>query len=46
MTTTQRFIHVVEIFTQNAALGATAVLLLRPRRARTMAAPPRVPGAA
>ena len=46
MTTTQRFIHVVEIFTQNAALGATAVLLLRPRGARTTAAPPQVAGAA
>ncbi len=29
---TQRFIHIVEILTQNASLGVTAVLLLRPRR--------------
>ena len=28
---TQRLIHIVEIFTQNASLGVTAVLLLRPR---------------
>jgi hypothetical protein len=31
MGATQRLIHVVEIFTQNASLGITAVLLLRPR---------------
>jgi hypothetical protein len=31
MGTAQRMIHVVEIFTQNAALGITVVLLLRPR---------------
>ena len=30
MGATQRFIHVVEIFTQNFSLGVTAVLLLRP----------------
>jgi hypothetical protein len=29
-----RFIHTVEILTQNATLGITAVLLLRPRRER------------
>ncbi len=29
MGATQRFIHIVEILTQNAALGATAVVLLR-----------------
>ena len=29
---TQRFIHIVEILTQNASLGVTAVLLLRPTR--------------
>ena len=29
----QRFIHIVEILTQNASLGITAVLLLRPRTA-------------
>lgn len=28
---TQRLIHIVEIFTQNASLGVTVVLLLRPR---------------
>jgi hypothetical protein len=33
MGTAQRFIHIVEIFTQNVSLGATAVLLLRPRSA-------------
>jgi hypothetical protein len=32
MGTAQRMIHIVEIFTQNAALGVTAGLLLRPRR--------------
>ena len=31
MGATQRFIHTVEIFTQNFSLGVTAVLLLRPR---------------
>jgi len=31
MGATQRFIHIVEIFTQNFSLGFTAVLLLRPR---------------
>jgi hypothetical protein len=31
MGTTQRIIHIVEIFTQNALLGVTVVLLLRPR---------------
>jgi hypothetical protein len=28
----QRMIHVVEIFTQNAPLGITAALLLRPKK--------------
>jgi hypothetical protein len=32
MTTTQRVIHIVEIFTQNCSLGITAGLLLRPKR--------------
>jgi hypothetical protein len=32
MGSTQRFIHIIEILTQNAALGVTAVLLLRPAR--------------
>jgi hypothetical protein len=31
MAAPQRLVHIVEIFTQNAALGATAALLLRPR---------------
>ncbi len=31
MNDTQRFIHIVEIFTQNFPLGVTAVLLLRPK---------------
>jgi hypothetical protein len=31
---TVRFIHVIEILTQNASLGITAVLLLRPKQAR------------
>jgi hypothetical protein len=30
---TQRFIHIIEILTQNAPLGITAVLLLRPKQA-------------
>jgi hypothetical protein len=34
---TQRLIHTVEIFTQNFSLGATTVLLLRPRSARMTA---------
>jgi hypothetical protein len=33
----QRFIHTVEIFTQNFSLGVTAVLLLRPRSASVAA---------
>ncbi len=32
---TQRFIHTIEILTQNASLGITAVLLLRPKQARS-----------
>jgi len=31
---TLRFIHTIEILTQNASLGITAVLLLRPKQAR------------
>lgn len=38
MGTAQRIIHIVEILTQNAALGVTAVLLLRPRSAPPVAA--------
>ena len=38
MGTAQRFIHIVEILTQNAALGITAVLLLRPGSAPATAA--------
>jgi hypothetical protein len=33
----QRYIHIVEILTQNAGLGITAVLLLRPARRSTVA---------
>jgi hypothetical protein len=40
MGTTQRFIHIVEIFTQNFSLGVTAVLLLRPRSVPVAANPP------
>jgi hypothetical protein len=32
MTSTQRFIHIIEIFTQAFTLGVTAGLLLRPKR--------------
>ena len=32
MTGTQRFIHIIEIFTQAFTLGVTAGLLLRPKR--------------
>jgi hypothetical protein len=40
MVATQRFIHTIEILTQNASLGITAVLLLRPRQApRTVDTP-------
>ena len=38
MVTAQRMIHIVEILTQNASLGITAVLLLRPRSAPAAAA--------
>lgn len=34
MVTSQRLIHIVEIFTQNFSLGVTAVLLLRPAAPR------------
>ncbi len=37
---TQRFIHIAEIFTQNASLGVTAVLLLRPKPATLAASSP------
>jgi hypothetical protein len=37
MVTPQRYMHIVEIFTQNFALGVTAVLLLCPRAARIAA---------
>jgi hypothetical protein len=33
----QRYTHIVEIMTQNVSLGVTAVLLLRPRRAKARA---------
>lgn len=35
MVTAQRYIHIVEIFTQNFSLGVTAVWLLRPGAAKT-----------
>ena len=38
MGTAQRMIHIVEILTQNAPLGITSVLLLRPRSAPVAAA--------
>jgi hypothetical protein len=34
----QRYIHIVEIFTQNFSLGVTAVWLLRPRAAKSTGA--------
>ena len=34
MVTAQRYIHIVEIMTQNVPLGITAVLLLRSRTAK------------
>jgi hypothetical protein len=34
MVTAQRYIHIVEIFTQNFSLGMTAVWLLRPKTAK------------
>ncbi len=40
MGTTQRIIHVFEILTQNAPLGITAGLLLRPKAAVRAASPP------
>jgi hypothetical protein len=33
MSAAQRFMHVIEIFTQNFSLGVTATLLLRPKKA-------------
>jgi hypothetical protein len=36
MVTAQRYIHIVEIFTQNFSLGVTAVFLLRPKKARVV----------
>ena len=40
MGTTQRMIHVVEILTQNASLGITAALLLRPKATARVASSP------
>jgi hypothetical protein len=40
---TQRFIHTIEILTQNASLGITTVLLLRARQARSGADLPVAP---
>ncbi len=43
MVTAQRYIHIVEIFTQNFSLGVTAVLLLRPRDATASNMQPSAP---
>jgi hypothetical protein len=43
MGTTQRMIHIVEILTQNASLGITAGLLLRPKAAARAASSPEAP---
>jgi len=40
MTTSQRYIHIVEILTQNALLGITATLLLRPKATAAVASLP------
>jgi hypothetical protein len=45
MVAPQRFIHIVEIFTQNFSLGVSAVFLLRPRAARAAIAMQSVPTA-
>jgi len=45
MVTAQRYIHIVEIFTQNFSLGITAVLLLRPRAERRVTKMEAVPSA-
>jgi len=45
MIAAQRYIHIIEIMTQNVSLGVTAVLLLRPRAAKTAAAMRAVPTA-
>jgi hypothetical protein len=37
MVPAQRFIHIIEILTQNALLGITAVQLLRPKQAAVTA---------
>jgi len=41
----QRYIHIIEIMTQNVSLGVTAVLLLQPRAAKTAASMRVVPTA-
>jgi hypothetical protein len=45
MVAEQRYIHIIEIMTQNVSLGVTAVLLLRPSAAKTAAAMCAVPTA-
>jgi hypothetical protein len=45
MGTTQRIIHIFEILTQNASLGITAGLLLRPKAAATPASLPKIAAA-
>ena len=42
----QRFIHMIEILTQNASLGFTAGMLLRTKKARGAGEVPRVAVAA
>jgi hypothetical protein len=43
MVAAQRYMHIVEIMTQNVSLGATAVFLLRPRAASASASVQAVP---
>jgi hypothetical protein len=45
MVAAQRYLHIVEIMTQNVSLGATAVFLLRPRAAKAAASVQAVPAA-
>lgn len=45
MVAAQRYIHIVEIMTQNVSLGITAVLLLRPRAAKAAISTQPIPSA-
>jgi hypothetical protein len=40
MVAAQRYIHIVEIMTQNVSLGITAVFLLRPKASAGVASAP------